>query len=166
MALLVYFNLPCLLQGNSQLFVHIQFSLYSLKNHLFPCLDKDTGISLSLLKSPLPKCRMSMCLSSFPFLVSKTKRSSGQAITGFFLILCVCECQSLSRLLLCDSADCSPPGSSVHGIFQARVLEWVAISFSRGIFPTQGSNPGLTHCRQTLYPLSHQGSPQESLAGQ
>ena len=33
---------------------------------------------------------------------------------------------------LCDPVDCSPPGSSVHGIFQARVLEWIAISFSRG----------------------------------
>ena len=36
--------------------------------------------------------------------------------------------------------DCSPPGSSVHGILQARLLEWVAISVSRGIFPTQESN--------------------------
>ena len=33
---------------------------------------------------------------------------------------------------LCDPVDCSLPGSSVHGIFQARILEWVAISFSRG----------------------------------
>ena len=33
---------------------------------------------------------------------------------------------------LCDSVDCSLPGSSVHGIFQARILEWIAISFSRG----------------------------------
>ena len=41
---------------------------------------------------------------------------------------------------------------SVYGIFQARVLEWVAISFSRGIFPTQGSNQGLPHCRQMLLP--------------
>ena len=32
---------------------------------------------------------------------------------------------------LCDPMDCSPPGSSVHGILQARILEWVAISFSR-----------------------------------
>ena len=32
---------------------------------------------------------------------------------------------------LCDPVDCSPPGSSVHGILQARILEWVAISFSR-----------------------------------
>ena len=33
---------------------------------------------------------------------------------------------------LCDPVDCSPPGSSVHGILQARILEWVAISFSMG----------------------------------
>ena len=32
----------------------------------------------------------------------------------------------------CDPMDCSPPGSSVHGIIQARILEWVAISSSRG----------------------------------
>ena len=37
-----------------------------------------------------------------------------------------------SCLTLCDLMDCSPPGSSVHGISQARILEWVAISFSRG----------------------------------
>ena len=35
-------------------------------------------------------------------------------------------------LALCDPTNCSPPGSSIHGILQARVLEWVAISFSRG----------------------------------
>ena len=35
---------------------------------------------------------------------------------------------------LCDSMDCSPPGFSAHGIFQARIMEWVAISSSRGSF--------------------------------
>ena len=35
-------------------------------------------------------------------------------------------------LTLCDPMDCSPPGSSIHGILQERILEWVAISFSRG----------------------------------
>ena len=40
--------------------------------------------------------------------------------------------KSLSRVRLCDPVDCSLPGSSVHGILQARILEWVAISFSRG----------------------------------
>ena len=43
---------------------------------------------------------------------------------------------------LCDPVDCSLPSSSIHGILQARILEWVAISCSRGVFPTQGSNPG------------------------
>ena len=37
-----------------------------------------------------------------------------------------------SCLTLCDPMDCRSPGSSVHGILQARILEWVAISFSRG----------------------------------
>ena len=52
--------------------------------------------------------------------------------------------------------DCSPPGSSVHGVFQARTLEQVVISFSRG--SSQGSNLHLLHCGWILYPLSHQGS--------
>ena len=55
--------------------------------------------------------------------------------------------------------DCSPPGSSVYRILQARILEWVAIPFFRGIFLTQGSNPDLLHCRQILYILSHQALP-------
>ena len=53
--------------------------------------------------------------------------------------------------------DYSPPGPSfVSGILQARILEWVVI---QGIFLTQGLNLGLLHCRQILYCLSHQGSP-------
>ena len=40
--------------------------------------------------------------------------------------------KSLSRVQLCNPVDCSLPGSSAHGILQARILEWVAISFSRG----------------------------------
>ena len=53
--------------------------------------------------------------------------------------------------------DYSPPGSSVlSGILQARILEWVAIPFSRG----SSWNPGLLlHCRQIPYQLSHQGNP-------
>ena len=51
---------------------------------------------------------------------------------------------------LCDPMDCSLPGSSLHGILQARVLEWVAIFLLQGIFLTQGSNLGLSHSRQVL----------------
>ena len=104
-----------------------------------------------------------------------------------------------SCLTLCDPKDCSPPGSSVHGILQARIMDGMAcpppwdlpnpgtesrspslqadslpseppgksintvmgsLSLLQGIFPTQGLNPGLPHCRQILYQLSHQGSPQ------
>ena len=75
---------------------------------------------------------------------------------------------SLSRLTLCDPMPgilCSPPGSSVHGILQARVLEWVAIALSKtavgshillqGIFLTQGSNLHLLHWQADSLPLSH-----------
>ena len=49
---------------------------------------------------------------------------------------------------LCDPLDCSPPGFSVHGILQARILEWGYHLLLQGIFLTQGWNPGLPHCRQ------------------
>ena len=72
--------------------------------------------------------------------------------------------ESLSRVLLfCDPMGCSPPGSSVHGISQARILEWVAVSFSRG-----SSRPRdwmRVPCIVSLawqadsLPLSHLGSP-------
>ena len=151
---------------------------------------------------------------------------------GHYLLASV-QCYSAKLLqlcpTLCDPMDCSPPGSSVHGIFQARILESFAMPFSKGfsqptdrtcvclphwqvgslqlappgkpsvqwesgshsvvsdslqphglyspwnspgqntgvgslsllqgIFPTQGSKPGLLHCRQILYQLSHKGSP-------
>ena len=64
-----------------------------------------------------------------------------------------------SCLTLCNPMNCCLSDSSVHGIFQARILEWVTTPFSRGIFPTQGSNPDLLHYRQILYCLSQQGSP-------
>ena len=55
--------------------------------------------------------------------------------------------------------DCSSPGSSDHGVFQARILEWDIISFCRAIFPAQGLNPGLLHGMWNLYQLSYQGRP-------
>ena len=59
---------------------------------------------------------------------------------------------------LCDPTDCSPPGSSVNGILKEKILEWVALSFSRGS-SSRGMNLSLLHCRQILHHLSHQGSP-------
>ena len=57
----------------------------------------------------------------------------------------------------------SLPDSSIHGILQARILEQVAIPFSRESSLTQGLNPGLSHYRRILYCLSHQGSPGREL---
>ena len=50
-----------------------------------------------------------------------------------------CECAKLlqSYLILCDPMDCSPPGSSVHGILQARILEWAAMPSSRDLSDPQ-----------------------------
>ena len=52
-----------------------------------------------------------------------------------------------SCLTLSDPMDCSPPGSSIHGIFQARVLEWVAIAFSSDV-STFSINPEFSHFLQ------------------
>ena len=79
-----------------------------------------------------------------------------------------CSCQVTLVLTLCDPMDCSPPGSSVHGILQARTLEWVAISFSRrssrprartkgscgsciagGFFTAEPLGESRTNCRKT-----------------
>ena len=58
-----------------------------------------------------------------------------------------------SCLTLCDPTD-----YTVHGILQARILEWVSLSLLQGIFPTQESNQGLLHCKWVLYQLSYQGA--------
>ena len=79
--------------------------------------------------------------------------------------VCVCVCVLVAQPCptLCNPMDCSPPGFSVQGILQVRILEWVALSFSgRSAQPrdqTQGLNPGLPHGMWILYSLSHQGSP-------
>ena len=52
---------------------------------------------------------------------------------------------------LCDPMDCSPPGSSVHGILQARILEWVVISFSRGSSQPRDQTWAFCIGRQILY---------------
>ena len=76
-----------------------------------------------------------------------------------FCYCCLVRQQQLSCVrLFCISVDCSPPGSSVHGISQARILEWVAISYSKG-----SSQPRdwtwLSCIGRHSVPLSRQGGP-------
>ena len=61
-----------------------------------------------------------------------------QAAVRFRTFLCV---HTQSCLIICNPMDCSPPGSSVHRILQARILQWFAHFLLQGIFLTQGSNP-------------------------
>ena len=69
--------------------------------------------------------------------------------------VCVCVLVALLCLTLCDSMDCSLPGSSVHGIVQASYTGVYKYSLLQRIFPTQELNLGLSHCRQILYWLSY-----------
>ena len=63
---------------------------------------------------------------------------------GSPVIVCMSAQSLQSCPTLCNHMDCSPPGSSIHGILQARILEWVAISFSRG--PSQPRNRTQVSC--------------------
>ena len=65
---------------------------------------------------------------------------------------------------LCDPMDCSLPGFCPWD-FPGKSTRVGCHFLLQGIFLTQGSNPGLLRCRQTLYPLSHQGSPKRALVG-
>ena len=76
--------------------------------------------------------------------------------TFLFLIPSPKDCaQSLS----CDPLDCSPPGSSVYRHSPVKNTEVDCRALLQEIFPTQGLNPDLLHCRQILYQLNYQGSP-------
>ena len=82
--------------------------------------------------------------------------------TTLQVVLCVCVyvcvLAAQSCPTLCNPMDCSPPGSSVRGILQARILEWAAMPSSRGPSHT-GMEQGLLHCRQILYCLSTREAP-------
>ena len=82
-----------------------------------------------------------------------------QSINISFAMLAVLCLVSQSCPILCDPMNCSPPGSSVHGDSAVKNTAVGCHSLLQGIFPNQGSNPGLPHCGRILYQLSHQGSP-------
>ena len=119
-------------------FKSLAIFMFQLKFHLF-C---DTFI-------PAMSCR---------WLLSTLKLQYHLSVRVFVL------CAVLTQLCptLCDPMDCSPPGSSVLGDSSGKNTGVGCHALLQGILPTQGSNPGLPHCRRILYHLSHQGS-QDSL---
>ena len=80
-----------------------------------------------------------------------------------FVVCAVLRLVTQSNRTLCDPMDYSPAGSSVHGNSPGKNT-WVGChALLQGTLPTQGSNPGLPHCGQILYCLSHQRSPNPPL---
>ena len=121
-------------------FLHIVFFLYSSHSYSY------FQLKCHLLSFPHHVCLDYGCIpQNLAWCVAHSKYS-------------IAVVQSLSCVwLFCEPMDCSPPGSSVHGLSQARILEWVAISSSRG-----SSCPGIEPASSTMAGgslLSHQGSP-------
>ena len=100
---------------------------------------------------------------------NKSERQIPYGITYVCVCMCacmrVCACVCVCVLIyvqLCDLMNFNPPGSSVHGISQARILEWVAISSSRGFSPPRDQTHIsciFVHWQEDSLPLSHMGSP-------
>ena len=102
---------------------------------------------------------------SYPRKQSKGNGGRGQVmrmlahlLVQIACVFCVWSVASVC-LTLCDPMDCSPPGSSVHGILQARNIGVGCHALLQGVFLTQGWNPSLLHWQADSLPLSHLGSP-------
>ena len=139
--------------------------------HISFCCTSETNTTLKINYTSIKSQRPRYCSTEKGFRENmQTERvSEGQKhlFPSFFpfVLLSAWSEQCLVAqlcLTLCNCMNCSPTGSSVHGIFQARILKWVAIPFSRGSSRPR-SNSGLLHCRQFLYPLSdHRITPAHS----
>ena len=108
-----------------------------------PGKPKNTGVgSLSLLQRIFPTQELNLGLLHCRWILCQLSYEGSPNMWWWFsLIVKLCP-------TLCGSMDCSPPGSSVHGILQARILEWVAISFSilfKVVYICQSHSPSSSH---------------------
>ena len=95
--------------------------------------------------------RVHLIFSSGPFHGREhTQRMEASLVRPWMFQHTVCVCAQ-SCPTFCDPMGCSPPSFSVHGIFQARILEWVAISFSRGSSQPKDQTHVFCIGRQFLY---------------
>ena len=100
-----------------------------------------------------------LCWKRWKMQMLKPQRAPSQSVA----VLCLA---TQSCLTLCDPMDCSPPGSYVHGDSPAKNTGVGSLSLLQQIVPTQGSNPGLPHCRRILYLLAEPpGKPPQSEEG-
>ena len=136
----------------SYLGVRCPFELRLLSSHR----DRETG-TLSPLMSALPF----MC-GGARARVGMGQRGANTSLSQLRRLCCAALSRFVMSNFLWPPLDCSPPDSSVHGDSPDRNTGEGCHALLQGIFPTQGSNPGLTHCRWILYRLSHQGNPRKS----
>ena len=105
-----------------------------------------------------PNWSLSFLYSLNSYVLVSTLLFKNIGVAVFLTPLLVCLVAQ-SRPTLCNPMDCSPPGSAIHGDSPGKYTGVGCHALLQGIFPMQGSNPGLLHCRWILYHLSHQGSP-------
>ena len=122
--------------------------LISFKKDLFD-IPAVQGTFKSLLQHHSSKVSIFWCSAFFMVQLSHPYTTTGKT-------MCLI---AQSCLTLCDPVNSSPPGSSVHGDFPGKTTGVGCHALLQGIVPTQGSNPGLLHCRWILYHLNDQGSP-------
>ena len=131
----VPFSLLLLIFSFHLIFCHFNYSV-SWCDHFWDDPVWIFCISWTRCLSPFPSYRsfQLLCLEicSLPLLLSLS--SPSRTLIMWTLVCSMLSWREVAQSFptLCDPVDCSPPGSSVHGILQARILEWVAISFSRG----------------------------------
>ena len=92
-----------------------------------------------------------------PYCVDSMKQALPTSLEVLRVRVCVCMLSLQSCPILCDPVDCSLPGSSVHGILQARILEWVAF-LAPGDLPEPGTESESTALQADSLPLNHWGS--------
>ena len=101
-----------------------------------------------------------LCMTTGKAIILTRGTFVGKVMSLIFNMLSESESEVIQLCpTLCDSMNCSLLGSSVHGILQARVLEWVAISFFRGSSRPRDQTLVSHIVGRRFYHLSHQGSP-------
>ena len=106
---------------------HLTLSCRSLRLSSFLLIRFSFFLSDSFISTILSSTTLILS-SAFILLLAP----SGVFLISFIALFIICVLVAQLCPTLCDPMDCNPPGSSVHEIFQARILEWVAVSFSRG----------------------------------
>ena len=132
----------------------LRWKIRILKLHLF---KKGTIFHVLSRLSVVLKINFSLRLENS----LKLKESSSPSVIESISNYQVTDCWLKKNWSPCKEREAmsyGPMDYTVHGILQARILEWAAFP-SPGDLPNPGSNPCLPHCRGILYQLSHQGSP-------